>query len=140
MYGSAGTRNPPKQNPNLNKPEVKQVERNRNRRHACRDTSSRRKSELFGADDHIRGPGNHQGAAQDPMRFFRVRQTSTGTNIPILLATTPITLIRRCCHTNKNLRCWDMRCLKKKRKNAPHHTAQNASTHHPDTKKIQRHK
>ena len=65
-----------------------QVERNRDRRDAGRDTSSRRKSEVFGADDHIRGPGNHRG----PMRLVRVRQTSTGSDIPILLTSTRLHL------------------------------------------------
>ena len=59
---SAGTRNPPKQNENLDKPENKQFERNRDRRHACRDTSSRSKSKVLEADDHTSGPGNHRGA------------------------------------------------------------------------------
>ena len=36
------------------------------------------------------------------MRLVRIRQTSTGTDIPILLTTTPFTPIRRCCHTYKN--------------------------------------
>ena len=48
-YRSAGTRNhPPKQYQNPNKPGNKQVERNRNRRDACRDTSSGRKSKVCG--------------------------------------------------------------------------------------------
>ena len=42
--------------------------------------------------------GNHRGATQNPVRMVRIRETSTGTDIPMLLATTPITPVRRCCH------------------------------------------
>ena len=52
-------RNHPSKTKNPDKPENKQVERNRGRRDACRDTSNRRKSKVFVADDHTRGPGNH---------------------------------------------------------------------------------
>ena len=38
---------------------------------------------------------------QDPMRLVRIRQTSTRTDTPILLASTPISPVRRCCHTYK---------------------------------------
>ena len=71
------------------------------------------------------------------MRLVRVRQTSTGTDIPIPLTTTPIPPIRRCCHSDNNIRCWNMVCNKTTRRNTPHCTAQNASTHHPDEKNIQ---
>ena len=43
-----------------------------------------RKVKHFGADDHMRGQRNHRGATQDLMRSVRTRQTSTGTDIPIL--------------------------------------------------------
>ena len=58
-------------------------------------------------------------------------QTSTGTDIPILLTTTPITPFRRCCHTYNNVRC---RNMKRTRKNAPHYAAQNASANQPENK------
>ena len=80
-----------------------QNKRNRDRRNARRDASSRRRSQVSGTDDHFRGPGNHRGAARDTMRLVRIRQTSTRTDIPILLTTTQIALIRRCCATNNNV-------------------------------------
>ena len=45
----------------------------------------------FGANDHIRGSRNHRGTAQDPMCPVRIRQTSTGTDIPDRLTTTQVT-------------------------------------------------
>ena len=63
---------------------------------------------FFGADGDIRGAGDYPGAAQDPMHLVRVRQTSTGTDIPILLTTTPIAPLRRCCHANSYVRSRDM--------------------------------
>ena len=49
-------------------------------------------------------PANNRGAAQDLMRLVRVRQTSTGTDIAILLTRTPIAPVRRCCHANSYVR------------------------------------
>ena len=40
-----------------------------------------------------------------PMSLVRVRQTSTRTVIPILPYHGTTTPIRRCCHTNSNVRC-----------------------------------
>ena len=42
------------------------------------------------------------------MRLVRVRQTSTGTDIPIQLTRTPIAPLRPCCHANSYLRSRDM--------------------------------
>ena len=38
------------------------------------------------------------------MRLVRVRQTSTGTDSPILLTRTPIAPVRRCCDANSYVR------------------------------------
>ena len=42
------------------------------------------------------------------MRLVRVRQTSTGTDIPILVPGTPIAPLRPCCHASSYVRSRDM--------------------------------
>ena len=69
-------------------------------------------------------------AAQDPLCLVRVCQTLTRTDIPIILTTTQITLIRRLCHANNNVRCGNLDYNKRTRKHTRHYPAQNASSHH----------
>ena len=43
------------------------------------------KNHTSGADDNINGSRNYRGTAQDPLCLVRVRQTSTGIDIQVLL-------------------------------------------------------
>ena len=72
------------------------------------------------------------------MRLVRVRQTWTGADIPILLITTPITPVRRYCHTNYKSTVPGQGLQQKNTKNALHCTAQNDPTHHPDNIKYKK--
>ena len=118
----------------------KQIERHAGRGAACRNTFSRRKSQILGANDHIHGSRNHRGAAQDSLCLVRVRQTSTRTDIPVI----PY-LFRHRLHLfgavvtptiTYGARTWTT--TEEHEKNAPHFPAQNAWPHPSDKGKVRK--
>ena len=120
-YRSTRARNSP---PNSDKPENKKIETNQCQRDACRGTSSRRKTKVFGADHDVRGLRNHRGATQDQMRFS-LTHCNTGYTYLTLLSHRQERVVPE--HglqpkTAKNI--------------APHYPAQNAASHHSDKQKI----
>ena len=84
-YRSAWAWHSARQNEHLTNQKSKQIERNRDRRDACRNASSRRKSQIYVADDHTHESSSYRGAAQKPPCLIRARQTFTGIDIQVLL-------------------------------------------------------